>query len=54
VAGVIGGVIGVVIGALTLSVGVIICIMLGQYLIKKKNQPDLPVIMSLLKSQKRY
>ena len=37
---IIGGVIGAVIGALILSVGIIICIMLGQYLIKKKNQPD--------------
>jgi len=40
VAGVIGGVIGVVIGALVLSVGIIICIIFGQYLIKKKNQLD--------------
>jgi len=40
VAGVIGGVIGVVIGTLVLSVGIIICIMLGQYLIKKKNRLD--------------
>ena len=39
-AGVIGGVIGVVIGAVVLSVGIIICVILGQYLLKKKNQLD--------------
>jgi len=53
VAGVIGGVIGVMIGAVVLSVGVIICIMLGQYLVKKKNQPDLPSDHELVEKSKK-